>query len=186
MTPRAPRVCVKLYANSDQVPDSTFVPIFHRWIRDRLLDFVYIDVADYAHVPGGPGVMLVTDGIAFALDRADGRYGLLAQQRRPVDGDVADAIALALKQTLAVADALERERSLRGKLAFDRSRVRVEINDRLAATNDERSFRVFAPAAVDAVDRVLSGDRRAATRAHGDARDRLAIDVHGGNDASGA
>ena len=177
MTPRSPRVCIKVYAESDTVPDSALVPIFHRWIRDRMLDFVFIDVADYAHVPNGPGTMLVTDSITFALDRADGRYGLFAQQRRPVEGDVTDAIALALRQTLAVADALERERSLRGKLRFDRSRVRIEINDRLAAPNDEGAFRVFGPAAVDAANRVLSGSRLVATRANGDARDRLAIDL---------
>src|ERR1041385_2646635 len=100
MTPRIPRVCVKLYADSAAVPDETFIPIFHRWIRDRALDLVFIDVADYAHVPDGPGVMLVTDAIAFALDRSDGRFGLLAQQRRPGHGSTADAIALALRQTL--------------------------------------------------------------------------------------
>jgi hypothetical protein len=60
---------------------------------------------------------------------------------------------------------------------FDRSRVRVEINDRLAARNDEGSFREFGPAAVDAASRVLAGSRLIATRAYGDARNRLAIDL---------
>lgn len=177
MTPRAPRVCVKLYAASDAVPDAAFVPIFHRWIRDRALDFVFIDVADYAHVPEGPAVMLVTDGVTFGLDRADGQLGLLAQQRRSVEGTTADTIALALQQTLAVANALEREGSLRGRLVFGRSRIRVEINDRLLAPNDDASFSMFAPAVIEATGRVFQGSRPTVTRARGDTRDRLAIDA---------
>jgi len=168
---------VKLFAKSDSFEPAEFVPIFHRWIRDRALDFVFIDVADYAHVPEGPGVMLVTDRVTFGLDRADGQFGLLAQQRRPVEGNVTDAIALTLQQAVTVADALEGEGSLRGILAFDRSRVRIELSDRLAAPNDEGSFREFGPAAVDAASRVLAVHHLIATRASGDARNRLAIDL---------
>ena len=177
MTQRIPRVCIRLYAVSGSVPDTTIIPIFHRWIRDRMLDFVFIDVADYAHVPEGPGVMLVTDGVTFGLDRADGRVALLAQQRRPAEGTMADAIALALQQTLAVADALEREGSLRGTLSFDRSRIRIEINDRLLAPNDDASFDIFAPAVLEATGRLFRGSPPTVTRVRGDTRGRLAIDT---------
>jgi hypothetical protein len=178
MTPRIPRVCVKLYADSAAVPDETFIPIFHRWIRDRALDLVFIDVADYAHVPDGPGVMLVTDAIAFALDRSDGRFGLLAQQRRPGHGSTADAIALALRQTLDVADALERERALAGKLSFVRNAFRLEINDRLAApANDDASYLALRPSIEGAAQRVFPDRRPTIARVFGDARDRLAVDV---------
>lgn len=177
MTPRAPRVCVKLYAVADAVPDSAFVPIFHRWIRDRVLDFVFIDVADYAHVPEGPGVMLVTDEMTFALDRADGRFGLLGQQRRPSEGNAAEAIAIPLRRTFAVADALEREPSLAGRLAFDRATFRVEINDRLAAPNHAGTFGEFGPAIVEAAGRVFPGERHSVVRVLGDHRARPAIDV---------
>ena len=80
------RVCVKLFAAEPGVPDSAFVPIFHEWIRDRALGLVLLDVADYTHVPDSPGVMLIAHEAAFSLDRTDGRLGLLAQQRRPIDG----------------------------------------------------------------------------------------------------
>ena len=55
------RVCVKLYAEDRGIGDQTFVPIFHEWIRDQALEgLVLFDVADYAHVPDSPGIVLVT------------------------------------------------------------------------------------------------------------------------------
>lgn len=38
---------------------SKVIATFHEWIAARALDEVLIDVADYSHVPGGPGVVLV-------------------------------------------------------------------------------------------------------------------------------
>jgi len=35
-----------------------FIPVFHRWIKERVLtDDTLVDVANYAHVPEGPGGM---------------------------------------------------------------------------------------------------------------------------------
>src|SRR6266513_3157575 len=95
------RVCVKLYApEPDDGVDTILVPVFHEWIRDRALDLVLVDVADYTHAPDSPGVVLVSHEASFALDRSDGRFGLLAQRRRPVAGDAAVAIATTLRQAL--------------------------------------------------------------------------------------
>jgi len=82
-------------------------------------------VADYAHVPEGPGIMLVTHAITFSLDRSGGRFGLRAQQRRSA------AIAATLRATLAFADLLERDSRVRGRLLFDRSSIerRTGIGD---------------------------------------------------------
>ena len=55
------RICVKLYAPEPGIGDQDFVPIFHDWIRDQsLANLVLFDVADYAHVPESPGIVLVT------------------------------------------------------------------------------------------------------------------------------
>ena len=54
------RIGAKLYAGNPDVIDlAAYVPIFHGWIQCKILDGVPIDVADYAHVPDGPGVMLI-------------------------------------------------------------------------------------------------------------------------------
>ena len=38
------------------------VPLFHSWIQTHALaDHLLIDVADYAHVHNGPGIVLVSE-----------------------------------------------------------------------------------------------------------------------------
>src|SRR5215467_3209595 len=133
------RVYVKIYAPEPAVPDDRFVPIFHRWIRQRTLGSVLIDVADYTHVPDGPGVVLVGHDTAFSLDRSDGRFGLVAQGRRPFAGDATDGVVDTLQALFAVADALERDVS-EARLHLDRTRIRIEGNDRLRAPNSDEGF----------------------------------------------
>jgi hypothetical protein len=174
------RVVVKLYAPEPPgITDdaAAFVPVFHEWIRKGALDLVMIDVADYAHAPDSPGIMLVTHEISFALDRSDGRFGLLAQRRTPVEGGAIEAIEGTVRHTLRVAELLEAEPSLAGQLQFDRSRIRVESNDRLRAPNTQLGFDTFAPVVLAALESILPGGQQQAVRVENDPRDRLALEV---------
>ena len=55
------RVHVKLLADETNIKTQEFVPVFHSWIRNKnLKDHLMIDVADYNHLPDGPGTILVT------------------------------------------------------------------------------------------------------------------------------
>jgi hypothetical protein len=173
------RVCVSLRASrGERIPDATFVPVFHQWIRDRAIDdLVLLDVADYSHVPEGPGVMLVAHSIAFSLDRAEGQFSLVAQQRRPGAGDTAATIADLVRRIGVLATALENHPRLAGQLAFDRSVVRVEANDRLLAPNSDQGFATFAPAVRSAWAELRSEQPVTLARAKNDPRDRLAIEV---------
>jgi hypothetical protein len=174
------RICVKLYAPEPAgITDdaAAYVPIFHQWIRDQVLDVVAIDVADYAHVPSSPGIMLVAHEVAFALDRSDGRFGLLAQRRTPIEGGPAQAVATTLRQAIAVAERLEREPSLGGQLQFDKSAPRVESNDRLRAPNTSEGYAVFEPIVREGVRAVYPGSEVVLGPVVNDPRDRLAIEV---------
>ena len=175
------RVCVKLYAPEPTGIDddaAVFVPIFHEWIRERALgDTVMLDVADYAHVPDGPGIMLVTHEAAFALDRSDGRFGLLVQRRTPIEGDGAAALTRILKLTLRVAEMLEADPRLAGRVTFDRSAIRVESNDRLRAPNTDEGAAAFEPLVRRALEQVFPAGVAAIHRVESDPRHRLALDV---------
>jgi hypothetical protein len=174
------RVCVSLRASrGEQIPDETFVPVFHEWIRDRAIgsDLVLLDVADYSHVPEGPGVMLVSHSITFSLDRADGQLGLVAQRRRPGTGDTADTIADLVRHADDLATALESHPRLAGRIAFDRSVVRVEANDRLLAPNSAEGCETLAVAVRSAWTALRPERPVALTRLKNDPRDRLAIEV---------
>jgi hypothetical protein len=173
------RVCVKIYAPEPGVDDQVFVPIFHEWIRDNVFgeELVLFDVADYAHVPDSPGVVLVTHEAHFALDRSDGRFGLLVQRRVPGDGGAGAMLADAIRHGVRVAERLAADPRIGGRLTFDTSTFRVEANDRLRAPNTEDAYRAFEPIVRAAVARAFDGARATVTRVGNDPRDRLAADV---------
>ena len=64
------------------VPLDAVIPLFHGWIQEQRLAELLIDVADYRHVPQGPGVVLVAHDGQYAIDQTDGRVGLLYSRRR--------------------------------------------------------------------------------------------------------
>lgn len=133
---------LKIFAREGaSVAPEELVPIFHRWIRDSRLDDLLVDVADYAHVPGGPGVVLIAHEAHYALDQADGRPGLLYSRRRErgVGGGAApgpdDRLRSVFAAALAACRALEEEPELRGRLAFRGDRLLLTVNDRLASAD---------------------------------------------------
>src|SRR4051812_30443994 len=73
---------VKIYATQDaRVQWHDLIPIFHRWIRDNVLPGTLIDVADYAHVPAGPGILLISHDAFYSVDNRENRLGFLYNQR---------------------------------------------------------------------------------------------------------
>lgn len=119
------------------------IPVFHRWIQDRKLDELLIDVADYRHVIRGPGVLLIAHDANYAVDETDGRLGLAYARKRPAAGSLAERLRHAVGQALDAGLALEREPALGIAIAGDRWSVRA--NDRLLAPNDERTWRAVEP-----------------------------------------
>ena len=173
------RVCVKLYASngSGLVEDAVFVEVFQEWIRDRALDMVLFDVADYAHAPISPGIMLITDEANFALDRADGRFGLLGQRRKPIVGEAVAAISTTVAQVMEIAERLERDPRVAGRLSFDRSSLRIESNDRLRAPNTDEGYAGFEMLTRAALERARPGAGVELSRVANDPRDRLAVEA---------
>src|SRR5262245_65938136 len=91
------RIGVKLYAvDPDAVEPARFIGVFHDWIRRGAVPGLLIDVADYAHVHRGPGVLLIGHEADYALDLGEGRPGFLAQRKRDGRGDLRDRLAGAL------------------------------------------------------------------------------------------
>jgi hypothetical protein len=89
---------VKLFAREGSEPDlSAAIPIFHRWIQSGVLGEMLIDVADYRHVPKGPGVVLVGHDAFYSLDSAGGRLGLQYTRRTAMEGSTEEKIRSALR-----------------------------------------------------------------------------------------
>lgn len=165
-----PKFCLKLFLDSSsRVEDEELIPIYHGWIRQRSLGGILIDVADYKHVPGGPGIMLVTHDAHFMMEMTGGRKGLMYQRRRPLDGADPAPAAAALEEACRH---LEQEPALRGKIRFSRDEALFIVNDRLAATNTSEDFEKFRPLAEKFAAAIIRGNFTV-ERAGDDPRERL-------------
>ncbi len=137
---------VKVYAaqppgDPSAVQPRDLIPVFHRWIQSTRLDELAIDVADYSHVPVGPGVLLICHDAHYAFDCGPDGPGLLYSRRRETRpsllgiGDPVERWLSAIERALVACVELEREPDLAGRLTFPGNRLLLRVNDRLAATN---------------------------------------------------
>lgn len=143
----AQKLQLKILVDADSaraVALAAFVPVFHRWIKERVLPELVIDVANYAHVPEGPGVVLIGHGSDYFMDQGEGRLGLLHSRKR---GAVppADRLNDLARRTLHAALLLERDPSMSGRLRFAVNELVFRINDRLAAPNGDTTFAAVRP-----------------------------------------
>jgi hypothetical protein len=132
-----------------------FIPVFHDWIKHHRLTELLIDVANYAHVPRGPGVALIGHQADYYIDEAEGRPGLLYSRKRQPPPD-ADRLPDAFRRALGAAVMLENEKALAG-LRFRGDEILFRINDRLLAPPGEATFAAWRPALDAACTRMFAG-----------------------------
>jgi hypothetical protein len=138
------RFCVKFLAQlACVVDDAKFIDVFHGWIRRKALPAALVDVADYRHVHNGPGVMLIAHEVNIAMDRTDGRLGLLCQRKAAQAGALSERLVAALDFALSACLLLEQEPRLNGSLKFVVNEFEFTANDRLLAVNDPTGVAVL-------------------------------------------
>src|SRR3984893_6792180 len=116
----AQRLQLKIFVepgSAGAIDREAFIPVFHRWIKERLLPELVIDVASYVHVPEGPGVVLIGHGSDYFMDRGEGRLGLLHSRKR-AGPPPPDRLTDLARRTLHAATLLERDPAFSGGLRF--------------------------------------------------------------------
>jgi hypothetical protein len=140
------KIAIKLFAASDEFDPSAFVAIFQRWIQTQALaGHMLIDVADYAHVPDGPGTVLVSSEANLSTDRGGKRLGLFYFRKMPMEGAFFDRLRQVMTSALKAAALLEADPALAGRLKFVTDEFIVRINDRLLAPNTDATFAAVKP-----------------------------------------
>lgn len=140
------QLSIKVFAHQSELDQAPLIPVFHRWIRERRLgDALLIDVADYRHVPSGPGVMIIGDAAHYSIDSAGGEIGIVYARKRDPIGDPAERIEEALSAVLKAAHALEGEPSVAGSLSFDPGHLEIRVMSRLVAPNTPETHEELAP-----------------------------------------
>jgi hypothetical protein len=166
---------IKIFA-LEPAPDdlSAAIPVFHRWIQNNVTGDMLIDVADYRHVPEGPGVMLVAHEAHYALDNTDGRLGLLYNRRVAESGDTRTKLRQAHDAALAACTRLAEEPEFQGRLKFNPGDVEVIFNDRHYTPNTPETYAALEPE-LEAFFAELWGDNSFEVRKVGEPRDRLRV-----------
>lgn len=151
-------VNVKLLVDSSAPVDlEPVIAVFHGWIQDRVCDELLVDVADYRHVPAGPGVVLVGHEANYSLDNTDSRLGVRYNRKAPLDGYPQFRLEQAVRAALLACQRLADDPRLEGKIRFDGRHWEVFINDRLLVPNREESRAEFEPEVRGLFDRLFPG-----------------------------
>lgn len=133
------------------------IPVFHGWIQGQVFPELLIDVADYRHVPDGPGVMIIGHEADYSVDNTDGRLGVRYNRKSILNSNNQERLKQAARSAAAACQRLEEEAHMHGKLVFNGQDVEIFINDRLLAPNQpdmqlalEPEIRSFADKLFDA------------------------------------
>lgn len=120
----------------------TAIPVYHRWIQQQAIPEVLIDVADYQHVPDGPGILLVAHEGFYSL----ASDGALTYTRRTVaNGTPSERIGQAFEAAAGAGAKLESEPEFANRLRFDLGRCEVSVNDRMLAPNNDETKKTLEP-----------------------------------------
>lgn len=80
-------VNVKLLVQNPEALDfELLIPIFHGWIEGQTSSELLLDIADYRHVPAGPGVVLIGHEGDYSVDNTDNRPGVRYNRKAPTRG----------------------------------------------------------------------------------------------------
>ena len=145
---------VKLFIENPQsVNLADYSAVFNTWIQNHALDELLIDVADYLHVPNGPGLLLIGHEADYSLDNRAGRLGLLYNRKKQLEGTTQEKLVQAARAVLTAARLLEKENAMQ----FNTREFQVLINDRLLVPNTMETFVALEPELRTFFDKLYSG-----------------------------
>jgi hypothetical protein len=144
----SPEVSIKLFVDDQSiVRPLELIGVFQRWIKEGALeDELVIDVANYEHVPKGPGIVIICDKAHYYFDVRDDRWGMRYRGRRTARATGEEAVVRAFRSALHAASLLESDPSLEGRYRFRTDEVEFGIYDRLLAPSDQRTLDAVQPA----------------------------------------
>ena len=116
-----------------------FIPVFHEWIqKDLIPNHVMVDVADYKHIPDGPGIMLISHEGNFSIDLENGEIGFLYVRKQPLKKDIINNIQEIKSILNHGCDLLINNKILREKISFN-NEYQLLSNDRYYFPSNKKS-----------------------------------------------
>src|SRR5580704_18683476 len=132
-----------LVQNPSEAALEPLIPVFHGWIENQNGDELLIDVADYTHVPAGPGIVLIGHEGNYSVDNTDNRLGVRYNRKATFGGSNQECLAQAARAALTACRRLEAESRLGGSFRFNGQDIEIFVNDRLIAPNTAATRAAF-------------------------------------------
>jgi hypothetical protein len=127
------------------------IPVFHSWIQEQSFDELLLDVADYRHVQGGPGILLIGHEADYSVDNTDNRPGVRYNRKAVLGGSNQERLAQAALGALTALQHIQEDTRLNGRLSFNGHDIEIFVNDRALAPNTsatrgalQSEFRAFS------------------------------------------
>jgi hypothetical protein len=131
------RLQIKFFVdNPEAVNLPRYTGLFQRWIQQKKLNELLIDVVDYAHVFQGPGIVMIGHESDYAVDMGNGQPGLLYTRKRQTDASLREQLRMSFYRALTACQQLEAETKLR----FRANDPEVRFLDRLNLPNSPESL----------------------------------------------
>lgn len=168
---------IKFFAqDAERIDILKLIPIYHRWIQQSALEDLLIDVADYSHVPSGPGVMLIAHEGNYALDETGHERGVVYYSKHKLSGDLSERFAQVAQRALKAAELMSAAADLEGALKVPGNRLQFFANDRLVAPNTDAVYAELEPAFKAFLERLYAGAPYKLER-ETDPKERLSVRV---------
>jgi len=169
---------IKFFAQgAERIDILKLIPIYHRWIQQSALEDLLIDVADYSHVPSGPGVMLIAHEGNYALDETGQERGVVYYSKLKLSGDLSARLAQVAHRALKAAELMSADADLEGTLKVPGNRLQFFANDRLVAPNTDAAYAELEPAFKAFLERLYAGEPYELERGETDPKERLSVRV---------
>ena len=169
---------IKLYLNTNgSFKSKDLIPVFHNWIQEKAVsNHLLIDVADYSHIPDGPGVMLVAHEGHFSMDQEHHKLGIMYMRKTKIDGNFQERFVKILTTVVQAANRLL-DNNIDKEIDFIKNSFRFIANDRLIANNTKENQNLYQDKVKKALEELYSTSKVEYKNISG-ANERLAFTVN--------
>ena len=153
------RIHIKILTNAPaSLKLEPFIEIFGRWRGEKSQPAEWVDLADYAHVPRGPGIVLVGQRANFAFDMAEPAPGILYAAKKGLTGSHLVRVTVAMKSCLELTKRLITEPEFPDGVALRTDSVELRFADRLATPNTPETDEELRPVVRQAMDKLFGAN----------------------------
>ena len=150
------KIAIKLFTDTPEIIDlNPFLSIFARWRHNKSHSAEWVDLADYAHVPKGPGILLIGQQGNLSLDLAEPGSGILWNNKKGLSGSIEDRIIETFRRGITLAHQLTSEidypKTFKPRPGF----LQLSFNDRLELPNDPNTELLLRSSVNKAMDALL-------------------------------